>query len=263
MTIGWVGLGNIGTNMVVRLLKAGHDVTVFARGAGLDEARAAGAKVCFEYATLASNCDALGICVFSDAQLQSVLFDRGALAAMRPGTVLFMHTTGTPEVARDVGAKAPEGVAILDATFSGSASNVLTGELVIMVGGETEAIERIRPLLQAYAKDIHRVGPLGQGQMLKLLNNLLFAANLRNAEALLKMASALGFVTRDVASVIQTCSGGSYALRSFQSDRPYADALTASRPYVEKDVAAVVASMAKVGIDISDFAPTVQYFQAV
>ena len=248
--------------MVMRVLGAGHDVTVYARGKGLAEVQAAGAAVCSDYATLATGCELLGLCVFSDAQLRSVLFDEGMLAAMRPRSILFMHTTGAPDLAREIGAKAPAGVAVLDATFSGSPANVLAGELVLMVGGEAEAINRARPLLQTYAKHIHHVGPLGHGQMLKLLNNLLFATNLKNAAELLRIAEAQGFVPREVADVIQTCSGGSYAMRSFQSNRSLADALAASRPYIKKDVATVASSAAKAGIDIGGFTQTVDYFRS-
>lgn len=262
MNIGWIGLGSIGTNMVRRALGAGHHVTVFARGKGLDEVEAAGAKVCPDYPALAADCDFLGLCVFSDAQLRSALFEAGALAAMRAGSVVFIHTTGAPDLAREIGENAPTGVKVLDATFSGSAADVLARELTLVVGGEADALGLTRPIFETYASSIHHVGPLGNGQMLKLLNNLLFATNLRNAAELLRIAETQGFECRDVADVIQLCSGGSYAMRSFQSGRSLAAAMAASRPYLEKDVTTVAAIAAKAGIDISALSQTVDYFSA-
>ena len=247
--------------MVTQALQAGHEVTVFARGQGLDTAKAAGATPCSDYKTLVTGCDVLGLCLFSDAQLRSVLLDEGALAAMRPGSILAIHTTGAPDVAREIGAKAPTDVAVLDATFSGGPANVLAGDLTLMIGGEANAIERARPLFQCYAKEMFHLGPLGHGQMMKLLNNLLFAANLRSAAELLKVAEAQGFVTQEVAKVIQACSGASYAMRSFQNNASVADALSRSRPYLEKDVATVASSAANMGIDIGAFAQTVEYFR--
>lgn len=261
MNIGWVGLGSIGTNMVTQALAAGHQVTVFARGKGLDAATAAGAGLASDYTALATGCDVLGLCLFSDAQLLSVLLDEGALAAMRPGSIVAIHTTGAPDVAREIGAKAPAGVAVLDATFSGGPANVLAADLTLMIGGEADAVRRAQPLFETYAKEIFHLGPLGHGQMMKLLNNLLFATNLRNATELLKLAQAQGFATQEVARVIQACSGASYAMRSFANNPSMSTALASSRPYLEKDVATVAATAAKIGLDIAAFEQIVEYFR--
>lgn len=260
MKIGWVGLGNIGTNMVMRALAAGHQVSVFARGSGLEEVQAAGAISSADYGEVASGCDVLGLCVFTDDQLRSVLFDGGALAAMRPGSTVAMHTTGSPDLAREIGSRAPSGVRVLDATFSGGPADVLAGALTLMIGGDAGAVLHARPLLECYADKIFHVGPLGQGQSLKLLNNLLFATNLKNAAELVRVAEKLGFDRRDVANVIQVCSGGSYAMRSFQHGMSVEDTLARSRRYVEKDVATVASNAEKVGVDMTAFAETVAYF---
>lgn len=260
MKIGWVGLGSIGTNMVLQALAAGHEVTVFARGKGLEQVQAAGATSSADYGEVAAGCNVLGLCVFTDDQLRAVLFDGGALAAMRPGTTVAMHTTGSPDLAREIGARAPAGVQALDATFSGGPDDVLAGGLALMIGGKAEAIEHARPLLSAYADKIFHVGPLGHGQNLKLLNNLLFATNLKNAAELVRMAEALGYDRRDVANVLQTCSGGSYAMRSFQRGGTVDETLARTQRYLEKDVATVAANAAKVGVDMTAFADTVAYF---
>jgi 3-hydroxyisobutyrate dehydrogenase len=149
---------------------------------------------------------------------------------------------------------------VLDATFSGGPHNVLAGELTMMVGGEAEVIERARPVFASYAKQIFHTGPLGSGQVIKLLNNLLFAANLKNAAELLSVAETLGLAPATVAEVIQSCSGASSALRSFQSPNPIAETLRRIQPYVGKDVATIAKTSADTGIGISAFAETIAFF---
>jgi 3-hydroxyisobutyrate dehydrogenase-like beta-hydroxyacid dehydrogenase len=260
MNIGWVGLGSIGTLMVKRLLAAGQPVTVYPRGAGLSEVRGLGAQECPDYAALAAKSDLLVLCVYDDAQLRNVLFDQGALKAMRPGSILAIHTTGSPGVARETGDKAPPGVEVLDATFSGGPGEAAEGTLTLMVGGAAEALDRARSAFKAYTKQIYHVGPLGHGQVLKLLNNLLFATNLMNAVELLGLAERYGFDTQTVAHVLQGCSGASFAMRLFQA-KPVPTMLNASRPYLEKDVATAVAVAREAGVDISFFTATADYFE--
>lgn len=259
MKIGWIGLGSIGAGMAKQALAAGHRVTAYARGAGLAEVEAAGASTAGDYAAIAAASEVLGICVYSDAQLRELLFDHGALAAMRSGSVVAIHTTGSPDLAREIGAQAPGGVAVIDATFSGGPADVAARRLALMIGGDAEAIERARPRLECYADRIHHVGPLGQGQTMKLLNNLLFAANLQNAAEILRVAERQGLDTAECARILQDCSGASYASALF-GHAPVDTMLGASRPYLEKDVATALASARDAGIDTRAFAATEAYF---
>ncbi len=260
MRIGWIGLGGIGTNMLLRALDAGHHVTAYARGQGLAAVRAKGAGIASDYAALAGGAEIVAVCLFDDDQLRRVVFDGGLLAAMRPGAILAIHTTGSPALAREIGDRAPDGVAVLDATFSGGPHNVLAGELTMLVGGEADMIEQARPLFTAYARQIFHVGPLGRGQEAKLLNNLLFAANVKNAAEALLLAGRLGLAPSAIANMIQHCSGASSALRSFQSDAPIAGMLSRIQPYASKDVATIAETAANAGTDISAFADTIAYF---
>src|ERR1700712_1115987 len=103
MKVGWIGLGQIGTQMVKRLCAAHFDVTVHPRGQGRAEAAAAGAMIAPDYATLAVDSDALFLCVYDEAQGEAVLFDEGTLAALRPGSLLVIHTTASPQALRRIG----------------------------------------------------------------------------------------------------------------------------------------------------------------
>ena len=259
MKIGWVGLGIIGTQMVKHLLAAGHQVTVYKRGKGLADCVAAGAKEEADYGKLAGDNEVLVLCVYDDDQVRSVMFDSGALAAMKPGSVLMLHTTGSPGLMRELGDRAPKGVEVLDVTFSGGPADAEAGKLTLMVGGAAQALEKVRPALETYGAQIHLVGPLGHGQVVKLLNNLILGTNLMNAVELLRMAEGFGFDTMKVAQIIQASSGASYAMRLFEK-QPVAKMLEASRHYMEKDVAVALAAAKESGLDVSTFEATAKYF---
>jgi 3-hydroxyisobutyrate dehydrogenase-like beta-hydroxyacid dehydrogenase len=105
------------------------------------------------------------------------------------------------------------------------------------------------------------VGPLGHSQRVKLLNNLLFAANLMNAAELVRMAGSWGLDTAKVAQVIQTCSGASYAMNLFTQPRTVEAAMEGARRYMIKDVGVIAQTAKAAGLDISAFAPTVAYYR--
>lgn len=260
MNIGWIGLGMIGTAMVKRLLAKDFAVTVFRRGKGLDEVLAAGSRSTSDYLALAAASDILILCVYNDTQVRDVLFEKGTLAAMRSGSVVVIHTTGSPELMREIQRTAPANVSILDATFSGGPHDVEAGRLIIMAGGDDEALQRIKPVLDAYARQVTPVGELGRGQIIKLLNNLLFAANLMNAAQVLKLAAEQGFDTSAAASIIGECSGASYAMARFQAPMPMDTLLAMVRPYLEKDVSTAMSIAAANGLDVTAFNPVAQYF---
>jgi 3-hydroxyisobutyrate dehydrogenase len=260
MNIGWVGLGEIGTQMVKRLLAAGHKVTAYERGAGLEEVKAAGAHMSNDYPALAASCEILTLCVFTDQQVRDVLYAGGALAAMRSGSILAIHTTGSPTVPREAGEKAPPGVSVLDATFSGSPDAIAAAKAAMMVGGDAAALHKAAPMFTAYAAHIHHVGPLGSGQTIKLLNNLMFAANLMNTAELLRLAQTQGLDTATVAKIFQDCSGASYAMRMFEA-APLEEMVRRARPYLEKDVSTAVTTAKEAGLDMSAFEATAKYFE--
>jgi 3-hydroxyisobutyrate dehydrogenase-like beta-hydroxyacid dehydrogenase len=200
--------------------------------------------------------------VYSDSQLKEVLFERGSLAAMRPGTTLAIHTTGSPALAQEIQAKAPADVSVIDATFSGGGADVAAGRLTLMVGGELRALERARPALASYASEIFHMGAVGHGQRAKLLNNLLFATNLMNAAEILRLAEAQGFHMTTIAQVVQASSGASYAMNMFRSEIPLRQRMERARPYLEKDVATIMQVVAEDGLDTEAFRQTAEYFRS-
>lgn len=263
LRVGFAGLGAIGTPMVRRLAEAGHMVTVHPRGQGMASLAGLGLPQCDDYGALAAASDALVLCVYSDAQVAEILFDAGALARLRPGALLIIHTTGSPAFVRRIAAEAPAGVEVLDACFSGGPDEVAAGTLTLMVGGTSAGLERARPLLSCYAGTIHPAGGHGHGQLVKLLNNLLFAANLMNAAELLRLAGEQGLDLGMIAGVIGASSGQSFAMDLFRRPAPPQDILQAIRPYLQKDVAAALAAARDTGLDSRAFALVADYFALV
>lgn len=260
MKVGWIGLGEIGKHMALRALEVGHEMVAFDRGAGKGEVAAAGARLTGSYSDLAAQVEVLCLCLFSDAQVRETMFDHGTLAAMQPGSVLAIHTTGSAKLARELGEKAPQGVAVIDACFSGGPDETAHGDLTLMVGGEAEALERARPVLSAYASRINHMGPLGAGQTLKLLNNLLFATNLMQAYDVIAMAEAQGIDPAYAAQVICQSSGGSMSMSLLQTSAG-AQTMERARHYMVKDVKTAAEAAQDAGLDISTFERTIAYYR--
>jgi 3-hydroxyisobutyrate dehydrogenase-like beta-hydroxyacid dehydrogenase len=259
MKVGWIGLGEIGKQMALQALDAGHELVAYDRGEGKGEVAARGARLTGDYAEVAQGCEILCLCLFSDAQVRDVMIEGGALVAMQAGSVVAIHTTGSPVLARELGAAAPDGVQVLDACFSGGPADTERGDLTLMVGGEEAALEVARPVFSTYAARINHLGPLGTGQTMKLLNNLLFSTNLKQAAEIVDIAEAQGLDPMLAAQVICQSSGGSMAMGLFRNAAPQ-QMLDAARKYMVKDVQAAATAATDAGIDITTFKPTIEYF---
>ena len=175
MDIGFVGIGMMGKPMAVNLLKAGHNVTVVNRSQGkVQELAGMGATPGGSPADAARGAEVVGLCLVGDAVVESVLCgEDGVLAGAGPGTIVLDHSTVHPEFARHMEeACAAQGVTYLDAPVSGTGDVAWGGRLTVMVGGDAAAFERTRPALDAVSANARCMGPVGSGNMAKLLNNM-------------------------------------------------------------------------------------------
>jgi len=171
----------MGWPMVLRLHDAGHDVTVLCRtDDAVARARNAGVRPAHGLAETAAGAELTTVCVFTDEQVGEVCLGAGGLVeSADPGACLVIHTTGDPRTAERVAAAAGErGVSVLDAPVSGGPQNIEAGAITLYVGGAARSLDAARPALAAYGSPIIHAGPLGHGQRVKLVNNVLFAANL-------------------------------------------------------------------------------------
>lgn len=254
--VGFIGVGHMGRPMVDRLVAAGWPTEVYVRRPELrGELEAAGVAVAASADELAARSDLLILCFFNDAQVRQVVLGgdshKGALAAMRPGSVLVSHVTGSPSLSVDLQAAAPDGVTVLDVPISGTDDHIRRGELTLMVGGEAAVLDRVRPALEAYAHPILHVGGLGDGQRIKLINNLLFTVNLRTALDGAALAASMGIAADEFARIVSECSGDSFAIRLFRQVPP-ATMAAGAKHYLVKDVETIRQVAAADGIELGE-----------
>jgi 3-hydroxyisobutyrate dehydrogenase-like beta-hydroxyacid dehydrogenase len=155
----------------------------------------------------------VGVCVVDDADDEDVILrDDGVLAGMASGGVIAIHATVHPDTCRRVAERAGgRGVAVIDARVSGGGMAAAGGHLLVMVGGDGDAVERARPVLATYGDPILHLGPLGSGQVAKVLNNFLFTAHLGVAIEAFGFAEGLGVDRAAMSQVLAKGSGGSFA----------------------------------------------------
>jgi 3-hydroxyisobutyrate dehydrogenase-like beta-hydroxyacid dehydrogenase len=250
--VGFIGAGNLGEPMVNRLLDAGHDVHVFARH---PEVRARlsnrGARLTDSLGELASRGDVLIGCLFSDAQLREVAVGaKGLLAQARPGCIFVSHTTGNASTIRELAASARPGVEVLDAPVSGTAADIAVGALTVLVSGDAAAIERAAPFLRSYADPIVPVGDLGAALTIKVVNNLVFAANAQILAGAVEFVRSCGLDEGAFLAAVRECSGGSRAADYALDSGSVAQFAARVTPYLRKDVAVAETTASEAGLDI-------------
>jgi len=179
-TLGWIGLGDIGAPMALRLIGAGHRVVVWGRTAArLQPALDAGATAAGSAAELAAQCEGVLLCVTDGDAVEDVVFGpRGVAEGARRGTLIVDHSTIHPETARLASRRLrSSGVAWVDAPVSGGAAGAKAATLSSFLGGDGADVERAREWIAAYAARITHIGPVGAGQIAKSCNQAVVAAS--------------------------------------------------------------------------------------
>ena len=182
--VGFIGLGRQGAPIARRIVEHGHELTLWARRPESTEPFAdTAATVVSTPAEVGAASEIVGICVFTDADVEDVLLGpHGVLAGMAPGGVVAIHSTVLPDTCAHVAARADErGIAVVDAPVSGGGSAAAAGRLLLMAGGAEAALAACRPVFETFADPIVHLGALGAGQMAKGINNLLLAVHMAAA----------------------------------------------------------------------------------
>jgi len=178
--IGFIGLGTMGRPMARRLRARGENLVVWTRTRS-KAADIADDRVRFasDVADVARSCRVVLSCLLDDAAIEDVyLGPDGVIANAAAGSLLVEHGTFTPALARRLdSAAADSSIQFLDAPVSGGAAGAAAGNLVTMVGGTPDAVARLAPVASAYCTLVERIGPSGAGVTLKLVNQMLVAAN--------------------------------------------------------------------------------------
>jgi 3-hydroxyisobutyrate dehydrogenase-like beta-hydroxyacid dehydrogenase len=216
--IGFLGLGIMGSRMAANVARAGYQLHVWTHSAGKAAAWAIahGATAHDTPAAAAAASEIVVSMVVDAEQVGAVMLgDDGVAAAERDQLLAVDCSTIGPTATRQIGAGlAAAGVELLDAPVTGSSPRAEQGTLTIMVGGGEQGFQRALPLLQTMGSLVVHVGALGQGQMLKLINNAVAAANASALAEALVLAGACGLSLDDFETVLGSGSGASAQLQT-------------------------------------------------
>ncbi|MBU8810477.1 NAD(P)-dependent oxidoreductase [Mycolicibacterium goodii] len=217
MRVGFIGLGSQGAPMARRIVEGGYETTLWARRpASLEPFADTAAKVAGTPAELAAASDLVCLCVVGDDDVREVLDgESGVLAGLAPGGIIAIHSTVHPDTCTGLAKQVAEkDISLIDAPVSGGEPAATAGTLLVMVGGDEKVVEKVRPVFATYADPIVHLGDVGSGQVAKILNNLLFSANLGAAMSALELGEALGVPRNALCEVITRGSANSKALGS-------------------------------------------------
>ncbi|MBC7580882.1 MAG: NAD(P)-dependent oxidoreductase [Tardiphaga sp.] len=204
----FIGIGNMGWPMAAQLLKAGFEVAVSDAVAGraVEFVATVGGTAARDLAESAREADVIITMLPTSAHVATVVEQiRGGL---RAGQILIDMSSGAPAATQKI-AKDLEsiGVVVLDAPVSGGVSRAITGELAIMSGGEAAALDRVEAVLRAMGTTIHRIGPVGAGQAMKALNNLVSAGGFLIAVEALVIGQQFGLDPAVMTDVLNASTG--------------------------------------------------------
>lgn len=213
--VGLIGVGNIGIGLLESLIRNDYDVLIYdVSQKALDNARQFGSKaiIVSSAAELWDGVDTILLSLPKPQHVVSVLFDAEGLADRQRSSKLVIDlSTNSPTITQDAAAKLKAiGHRLVDAPVSGGKKGAATGTLAIMVGGDSDAIEAAMPVLAVLGKNVKAMGGSGAGQISKLVNNMLTAANRVVAAEALYIGERAGVPMTDLVSMVNTATGSSY-----------------------------------------------------
>lgn len=217
--VGYVGLGIMGGPMARHLASAGHNIVVFNRTAQKADAWVSehGGSRALAPREVAQHSDIVFMCVGNDSDVRSVVFgDDGVLAGMKQGSVLVDHTTASATLARELAdACVAIGVGFVDAPVSGGQAGAENGQLTVMCGSNDEAsFERVKPIIDVYAKRCQLLGSAGSGQLAKMVNQICIAGIAQGLSEALNFAMRAGLNLDDVVDVISKGAAQSWQMEN-------------------------------------------------
>jgi 3-hydroxyisobutyrate dehydrogenase len=216
--VAFIGLGVMGYPMAGYLAsRGGHEVTVYNRTRAKADKWVTdhGGKAAATPREAAEGCDFVFACVGNDDDLRAVTTGPdGAFHGLKAGAVFIDHTTASAEVARELGAAAAaRGCHFIDAPVSGGQAGAEKGILTVMCGGEPDVFERAKPVIECFAKFVGLMGPVGAGQLTKMVNQICIAGVVQGLAEAIHFAKQAGL---DVPAVISAIRGG--AAQSWQME---------------------------------------------
>jgi 3-hydroxyisobutyrate dehydrogenase len=214
LRVGFIGLGSQGGPMARRIVEAGFPLTLWARRPqSLQSFADTAATTASTPAALAESSSIVCLCVTGDSDVLEVVDGPdGVLSGLAPGGTLIVHSTVHPETCIGLHRLgADKGITVLDAPVSGGGPAAAQGTLLVMVGGDEAGLDRARPVLATFGDPILHVGDIGAGQTAKLVNNLVFTAQIALSLEALALADDLGLDRSAMGQVFERGSGASRA----------------------------------------------------
>lgn len=253
--LGYIGLGVMGSRMARNLAKKsglpviGYDVD----SAKAQDLEADGVQVASSIREVVEAADVVFLCVPGEPQVRQACLGEGGVAEyVRPGQTIVDMTTAGPGIDREVAeALAGKGVDFADAPVAKGVPAATDGTLAITVGGSEEVVERIRPYLEHMGTDISHCGPIGTGQVMKLMNNMIVLQNVSALAEAMAIATRAGVDRSRVFDILQHGSAGSFAMNrhgSFMASGSYPDDVFPAR-YSVKDITYALDLASEVGVD--------------
>ncbi len=217
--VAFIGLGVMGYPMAGHLkTKGGHDVTVYNRTAAKAEKWVAqfGGTAAATPAEAARDADFVFTCVGNDDDLRSVTIgENGALSGMKPGATLIDNTTASAELARELAeAASARGCGFIDAPVSGGQAGAENGVLTVMCGGEPETFDKAKPVIDAFARMVGLMGPVGSGQLTKMVNQICIAGLVQGLAEGIHFGKKAGLDIEKVVEVISKGAAGSWQMEN-------------------------------------------------
>lgn len=209
LRIGFAGIGLMGLPMCQRLLAAGYHITVWNRSREKVAALVKqGAKAVSSPAELSQHADLIFLCLFDAQAVEHVVFgEQGLTANSIKSCIVVDHSSISPQNTRAFAAQLPLGWHWLDAPVSGGTGGAMQGSLAVMVGGDSTVLSDVRPIMQAYAKQITHMGAVGAGQVAKLCNQTIVTATIAAIAEAVSLAQDAGVD----ASMLSTALAGGWA----------------------------------------------------
>jgi 3-hydroxyisobutyrate dehydrogenase-like beta-hydroxyacid dehydrogenase len=221
--------------MARRMIDAGFPTTLWARRPEtLAPYRETAARFAASIEELGAGADHVGLCVVTDHDVRQVCDQ--LIPAMRPGSIIAIHSTVHPDTCRAVETQAAgRGVRVVDAPVSGGTASAQAGTMAVMVGGDPADLAVARAVFETFGRLIVHLGPVGAGQRAKLINNTLMAANLGLAHAALEAGASLGLGQEAFVELLKASSGRSFAL-GVRARMPSPDSFTHGGSLLAKDL---------------------------
>jgi 3-hydroxyisobutyrate dehydrogenase len=215
VSVGFIGLGNMGNPMAANVLKNGFALTVFDKNAqAMTNLVQLGAKAAASAGAVAEQCEVVLTCVPGSPESEDLYLGAGGLmAAAKSGNVLVDMSSVLPSTPRKLEPQAKaRSVQFLEAPVSGGVTGARAATLAIMTGGDAAVLERVRPILRAMGPNIYHVGPVGTGNTVKAINNMMSSVNSIAMMEGLVVGIKAGIDMQKIYEIVKDSSGNSNAL---------------------------------------------------